>query len=93
VPAVVSAIHVPNCDSATKAASPPRPARRGFGIAPLAALVLGIGCVFAALMTGMVLSPQTADDWRAVQTWRTEWFLGAIAFFLLGLLLHALQSR
>lgn len=59
----------------------------------MAALFLGIGCVIAALVSGMVFSPQNPADWQMVQAWRIEWLLGAIAFFLLGLLLHALRSR
>lgn len=59
----------------------------------MAALFLGIGCVIAALVSGIVFSPQNPADWQMVQAWRIEWLLGAIAFFLLGLLLHALRSR
>lgn len=59
----------------------------------MAALFLGIGCIIAALVSGMVFSPQSPADWQIVQAWRIEWLLGAIAFFLLGLLLHALRSR
>jgi hypothetical protein len=34
-----------------------------------------------------VFNPTTLVDWQAIQLWRIEWFLAAIAILLAGLLL------
>jgi len=50
----------------------------------LVALVLGSACVVAAIVTGFFYTATTLLDWQAVQIWRIEWLLGAIAFFAAG---------
>jgi hypothetical protein len=54
---------------------------------PLVALVLGCACIVAAVITGFVFNATTLVDWQAVQLWRIEWLLAAIAILLAGLLL------
>ena len=39
--------------------------------------------------TGLVYTAATVLDWQAVQIWRIEWLLAAIAAFLAGILLRA----
>jgi hypothetical protein len=56
-------------------------------VASLIALILGCACVVAAAVTGFVFTPTTLLDWQAVQIWRIEWLLGAIAVFAVGVLL------
>jgi len=55
--------------------------------ASLLALVLGGICVIAALFTGFLFTATTWLDWQAVQIWRIEWLLAAVALFVAGLLL------
>ena len=55
--------------------------------ASLIALALGCGCVIAAVATGLVYNATTLLDWQAVQLWRIEWLLGAVAMFAAGFLL------
>ena len=49
--------------------------------------LIGIGCVLAAAAVGVVFSTQRVIDWQAVQLWRIEWLLGAVAAFVAGCLL------
>ena len=53
----------------------------------LVALVMGFACVIAAIVTGFVFTATTLLDWQAVQLWRIEWLLGAVAMFAAGFLL------
>jgi len=55
-------------------------------IVPLAALVLGGACILAAVLTSYVFPATTLVDWQAVQLWRIEWLLAAIAILLAGIL-------
>lgn len=55
--------------------------------ASLVALVLGCACIIAAIVTGFVFTATTLLDWQAVQLWRIEWLLGAVAMFAAGFLL------
>ena len=56
-------------------------------VASLMALILGCICVVAAAVTGFVFTATTLFDWQAVQIWRIEWLLAAIAVFAVGVLL------
>lgn len=56
--------------------------------ASLVALILGCACVIAAVVTGFVFTATTLLDWQAVQLWRIEWLLGAVAIFAAGFLLR-----
>jgi len=55
--------------------------------ASLVALLLGIFCIIAAIMTGFIYSATTVLDWQAVQIWRIEWLLAGVAMFAAGILL------
>jgi len=63
--------------------------RETLGLAPGAAVALGLGivCLIAALFTGFLFTATTLTDWQAVQVWRIEWLLAAAAAFLAGILL------
>lgn len=54
----------------------------------LIALILGCACLIAAVATGFLFKVSTLADWQAVQLWRIEWLLGAIALFAAGLVLR-----
>ena len=58
----------------------------GPSIASLVALVLGCVCIVAAVLTSYVFPATTLVDWQAVQLWRIEWLLAAIAILLAGIL-------
>jgi hypothetical protein len=53
----------------------------------LVALFLGFACVVAAAVTGFLYTANTVLDWQAVQIWRIEWLLAAVAVFVAGILL------
>ncbi len=59
----------------------------GLSTGSLVAFIVGIGCILAALFTGIVYSASTMLDWQAVQAWRMEWLLAATASFVAGILL------
>jgi hypothetical protein len=51
------------------------------------AFLLGIFCVLGAIGVGVVYGARTTLDWQAIQLWRIEWLLAAVAAFLAGCLL------
>jgi hypothetical protein len=51
------------------------------------AFLLGIFCVVGALAVSVFFSVRTLLDWQAVQLWRIEWLLAAVASFAAGCLL------
>ena len=53
----------------------------------LVAFIAGVVCLVAACVVGYMFSASTLLDWQAVQIWRIEWLLGAIAALALGNLL------
>jgi len=60
----------------------------GLPTASLIAFVVGLAClVMAGIAVGMIYSIQTFNDFQAVQLYRMQWLLGAIAAFAAGLLL------
>jgi len=59
----------------------------GLSTGSLVAFIAGIGCIIAALATGVMFTAATVLDWQAVQMWRLEWLLAASAAFLAGILL------
>ena len=59
----------------------------GLSTAPLIAFIIGIICLLGAISVGYIFSAKTILDWQAVQLWRIEWLLGAVAAFVAGCLL------
>lgn len=59
----------------------------GRNLAATAALVAGGACVVTAAATSLFFKPTNFLDWQAVQIWRIEWLLAAIAILLAGILL------
>jgi len=66
--------------------------RLGLPLASVIALSVGILCTLAAIGTGLLYTAATVLDWQAVQIWRIEWLLAAIAAFLAGILLKVAGS-
>lgn len=62
--------------------------RLGLTPASFAAFVAGIVCLVSALAVGIFFGAKTLVDWQAIQLWRIEWLLGAIAAFVAGMLLR-----
>jgi len=61
--------------------------RLGLSNASMVAFLIGVGCLFGAIVVGFVFSAQTLLDWQAVQIWRVQWLLGSVAAFVAGILL------
>jgi len=61
--------------------------RFGLSNSAFIAFLAGVACVLAAAGVGVVFSTQRVIDWQAVQLWRIEWLLGAVAAFVAGCLL------
>jgi ribosomal protein L40E len=62
-------------------------------LASFIALVMGCTCLLAAAGTGFLFKANTLSDWQAVQLWRIEWLLGAIALFAAGVLLKRFPQK
>jgi hypothetical protein len=65
----------------------------GLPTASLIAFVIGVACIVGALMTGVIYTAATVLDWQAVQLWRIEWLLAAVAAFLAGILLKRTEHQ
>jgi hypothetical protein len=59
----------------------------GLTISSLIFFLLGMACMVAALVTGILYKADTLVDWQAVQLWRIEWLLASSAALLAGILL------
>lgn len=65
----------------------------GLSTASLIAFLVGMAClVMASIAVGMIYSVQTFNDFEAVQFYRVQWLLGAIAAFAAGLLLKKIPG-
>ena len=62
-------------------------ANLGLSTVSFAAFLVGVACMLAALMVGMIYNVQNFGDFQAVQFWRMQWLLGAVAAFVAGILL------
>jgi hypothetical protein len=61
--------------------------RLGLTTPAVAAFILGIFCIVGALAVSLFFSARTMLDWQAIQLWRIEWLLAAVASFVAGCLL------
>jgi hypothetical protein len=61
--------------------------RLGLTMPATIAFLVGVLCVSGALAVSLFFSARTALDWQAVQLWRIEWLIAAIAAFVAGCLL------
>ncbi|MBS1849873.1 MAG: hypothetical protein JST79_03095 [Acidobacteria bacterium] len=59
----------------------------GLSTASLIAFCIGLGCLLGALAVSMVYSVQNFGDFQAIQWWRMQWLLAAVAAFVAGILL------
>jgi hypothetical protein len=70
-----------------KAATWPFLSRLPLPISSFICFVLAIACVAGAASLGAIYKTDSLIDWEAVQIWRIEWLLAALAALLAGLLL------
>ena len=59
----------------------------GLSTAPLIAFFAGLGCLVAALSVGAIYTTRNFSDFQAIQLWRVQWLLAAVAAFVAGVLL------
>jgi hypothetical protein len=59
----------------------------GLPNASFVAFLIGVACLLAAIMVGPLYNAQTPADFQAVQSWRMQWLMGAVAAFVAGILL------
>lgn len=59
----------------------------GLPLGSLVAFLAGLGCLGAAIAVGFIYSVQNFADFQAIQFWRMQWLLGAVAAFVAGILL------
>ena len=60
--------------------------RLGLTIPAVAAFLLGAMCLVGALAVSVCFSARTTLDWHAIQLWRIEWLVAAVAAFVAGCL-------
>ena len=61
--------------------------RLGLNTPAVVAFLAGALCVVGALSVSLFFSVRTVLDWQAIQLWRIEWLVAAVAAFVAGLLL------
>jgi len=61
--------------------------RLGLTTPAVIAFLAGMLCVVGALSVSVFFSVRTLLDWQAIQLWRIEWLLAAVAAFVAGCLL------
>lgn len=61
--------------------------RLGLSVPCLIFFLIGIACMVAAVLTGLIYKADTLVDWQAIQVCRIEWLLGSAAAMLAGILL------
>ena|SRR5271157_2864907 len=61
--------------------------RLGLTIPAVIAFLSGVVCVAGALAVSLFFGARTVVDWQAIQLWRIEWLLAAVAAFAAGCLL------
>ena len=66
--------------------------RLGLTLPSVVAFLFGLICLVGALSVSLFFSVKTLVDWQAIQMWRMEWLLAAIAAFVAGCLLKKSTS-
>jgi hypothetical protein len=59
----------------------------GLSTASLVAFMIGLGCVAGAIGVSLFYRASNLVEFQAIQMWRIEWLLAAIASFVAGILL------
>jgi hypothetical protein len=58
----------------------------GLPLPSMIAFLLGLGCILAAMLVGVIYTVEPTPDFQAVQLWRMEWLLGAVVAFVAAIL-------
>jgi hypothetical protein len=58
----------------------------GLPLPSMIAFLLGLGCILAAMLVGVIYTVETPLAFQAVQLWRLEWLLGAVVAFVAAIL-------
>lgn len=68
--------------------------KQGLGLseASLIAFCIGVGCLLAVLAVSMIYGAQNLADFQAIQSYRIQWLLAALAAFVAGILLKKSSS-
>ena len=68
--------------------------KHGLGLseASLIAFFAGIGCLLVVLAISMIYTAQNLADFQAIQSYRIQWLLAAVAAFAAGILLKKSPS-
>jgi hypothetical protein len=61
--------------------------RLGLTMPAVVAFLAGVLCLVGAVAVSVFFSARTVLDWQAIQLWRIEWLLAAVAAFVAGCLL------
>jgi len=61
--------------------------RIGLPLPSLIALFVGMACLLATVCVGLIYPEQSYADFQAVQFYRVQWLLAAVAAFVAGILL------
>ena len=67
--------------------------RLGLPMASLIAFLVGVGCLLAVVAAGLVYSVQNLADFQALQSYRMQWLLAAVAAFVAGILLKNPEAK
>ena len=59
----------------------------GLSTASLIAFVAGLACLVAVIAVSLIYTVQNFADFQAIQMYRTQWLLAAVAAFVAGILL------
>jgi hypothetical protein len=65
--------------------------RFGLSTASLVFMLAAVIFLLAAVITGLVYNTSTLADWQAVQIWRIEWLLAAVAALVTATLFKTKQ--
>jgi hypothetical protein len=65
----------------------------GLSTASLIAFSIGLLCLLAVMGIGIVYTVQTFADFQAIQYYRVQWLLAAVAAFLAGILLNRANPK
>jgi hypothetical protein len=61
--------------------------RLGLNLPSVIAFLFGMLCMVGSVAVSAFFSARTLLDWQAIQLWRIEWLLAAVAAFVAGCLL------
>jgi hypothetical protein len=59
----------------------------------LVAFMVGLGCLLAVILVGVIYSMQNFAEFEAVQMYRMQWLLAAVAAFVAGILLKKTEQQ